>query len=278
MEHAEFVFLGTGTSHGIPVVGCSCSVCQSTDPRNQRTRPSVALLTDGGNVLIDTTPELRIQLLRERIGRIHAVLYTHGHADHVHGFDDLRVFPRYLGGPLPIYCDDHVARRLKHSFSYAFEQKASSLPDGSIPKVHLVRIEPGRFFEVCGLRVLPIPLMHGRHPILGFRFGGIAYCTDVSYIPPESLEMLRGLDVLVLDALRYDPHPTHFSVEQALEVVQELSPRMTYFTHMCHHIDHAELEDRLPPHVRLAYDGLRLDVSGILQSWGPSPVTHRNDR
>ncbi len=247
------------------MIGCDCPVCRSSDPRNRRTRPSVLLATEQGNILVDTTPELRIQLLRERIGRVHAVLYTHAHADHIHGFDDLRVFPVYLGAPLPIYCDERVARRLKESFSYAFAEEAAYLGVGAIPQVHIVMIRPDEPFEVRGLRVQPVPLLHGRLPILGFRFGKIAYCTDVSEIPQASMDLLRDLEVLVLDALRHRPHPTHFSIQQALEIIERLAPRRAYLTHMCHHVDHAQLERELPPHVRPAYDGLRLDVADLVE-------------
>ncbi len=261
----ELIFLGTGTSHGVPVIGCHCAVCRSNDPRNRRTRPSIALRGDQGTVVIDTTPELRIQLLRERIDRVHAVLYTHAHADHVHGFDDIRIFPHYLGRPVPIYCEAAVERRLRQSFAYAFSDEARRLPEGAIPHVHIVPISAGQPFEVIGLKVLPVRLLHGRWRILGFRFGRVAYCTDVSAIPDDSWPLLEGLDHLILDALRYRPHPTHFSIGEALEVIERLRPGRAWLTHLCHEVDHAQLERELPDHVAPAYDGLRLDVTGSVE-------------
>ncbi len=257
----ELIFLGTGTSHGIPVIGCSCRVCRSSDPRNRRTRPSIALCTPQGTLVVDTTPELRIQLLRENIQRVHAVLFTHAHADHIYGFDDVRIFPHYTGQPVPVYCDDRVASRLRQVFPYAFDDRVRELPDGAIPKVHLVRIVPGEWFEVLGLRVLPIRLKHGSWDIVGYRFGRVAYCTDVSAVPPDAMQQLRGLEWLILDALRYRPHPTHLSIEQALALIRQLQPRRALLTHFCHEVDHAELERALPEGVAPAYDGLRLDVT-----------------
>ncbi len=264
----ELIFLGTGTSHGVPVIGCNCAVCRSNDPRNHRTRPSIAVRTPRGTLVVDTTPELRIQLLRERIERVHAVLYTHAHADHIYGFDDIRIFPHYTGCPVPVYCEADVGRRLRSSFAYAFQERARQLPDGAIPKVHIVPITAGVPFEVVGLRVLPVRLLHGRWPIVGFRFGRVAYCTDVSAIPEESWSLLQGLDHLILDALRYRPHPTHLSVAEAVSVIERLSPKQAWLTHLCHEIDHEQLARELPAGISPAYDGLRLDVTGSVELVG----------
>ena len=225
------IFLGTGTSTGVPMLGCDCPVCTSDDPRNQRTRPSVLLRLPSGNLLIDTSPEMRLQLLRERVGFIHAIAYTHHHVDHLFGLDDARLFPRHIGGPVPIYCEPAVEETIRRVFNYAFTEHAAKL-GGGVPQVRFQPIAPGSPFRVLGQSILPIRLDHGRTPILGFRVGNLAYCTDVSRIPEESLDQLAGLDTLILDALRLEPHPTHFNLEQALEAVARLKPRRTYLTHL----------------------------------------------
>lgn len=254
----RLVMLGSGTSTGVPMIGCDCRVCRSTDPRNQRTRPSVLLQLPGGNLLIDTGPEMRIQLLRERIGQVHAIVYTHDHADHLFGLDDARLFPGRIGGPVPLYCEAGTEDAIRRVFHYAFTEQSQAIPTGGVPKLRFERIAPGVPFEVLGQRLMPIRLMHGRFQVLGFRCGDLAYCTDVVRIPDESWPLLEGLDTLILDALRPEPHPTHFNLEQALEVVQRLKPRRTFLTHLSHRFDHAETEAILPSGVALAYDGLSL--------------------
>ena len=252
-----FTFLGTGTSVGIPMVGCDCAVCRSPNPKNHRYRCSVLIGTPRGNLLIDTTPELRLQLLREHVKAVHAVVYTHYHVDHLFGLDDLRVFPMLLNAPLPIHCTDEVERVIRQAFAYVFEPGAADLPAGYLPKLEFVRIDE-RPFDVLGERLTPVPLRHGRFDVYGYRIGDVAYCTDVSHIPPPSWPLLENLDVLVLDALRPGkPHPSHFSLEQALEVIAKLRPRQAYLTHMSHTIDHEAVSAVLPPNVALAYDGLR---------------------
>jgi phosphoribosyl 1,2-cyclic phosphate phosphodiesterase len=255
----ELVFLGTGTSIGVPVIGCGCSTCTSTDPRNNRLRCSLVLGLPGGNLLVDTTPDLRTQLLREKIGIVHATLFTHDHADHVFGLDDLRLFPYYLGHAMPIYCEEQVEDRIRKSFDYAFLEEAKHYA-GGVPQIEFVRIglEP---FEVLGFQVIPMRLAHGHFRVLGFRFGNIAYCTDTNYIPPESLALLQGLDVLVLDSLRHKPHPTHYSLEQAVEVAKGLGARRTLFTHLSHDLEHEATNAALPEGMELAYDGLRLRLT-----------------
>ncbi|MCC6418088.1 MAG: MBL fold metallo-hydrolase [Gemmataceae bacterium] len=253
-----FTFLGTGTSVGVPMVGCDCAVCTSTDPHNHRHRCAVLIATPDGNILIDTPPELRLQLIREKIKVIHAVLYTHFHADHVFGLDDLRPIPRYLGGPVPLYCTQEVEGKLRQSFAYAFSAAAEQLPVGYLPKLVFQRITEAPFL-VLGQRVTPIPLVHAHWDVFGFRIGDVAYCTDVNKIPRASWPLLEGLDVLVLDALRFKPHPGHFSLSEALDVVEKFRPRRAYFTHMSHEIDHATVNRQLPPGVQLAYDGLKFD-------------------
>lgn len=244
---------------GVPVIGCDCRVCTSTHPRNQRTRPSVLLNLPGGQLLIDTTPEMRLQLVREKVRTVHSILYTHYHVDHLYGLDDARVFPKYLNGPLPVYCTDAVENVIRSVFAYAFTPHNAALPAGFLPKMEFRRIDY-RPFELLGQRVIPIPLMHGRLEVFGFRFDNVAYCTDVNHIPDESWPLLENLDVLILDTLRDGaPHSTHFNLEQALEVVDRLQPKQTYLTHMSHDIEYVRTSEILPDRVALAYDGLRFD-------------------
>jgi len=252
-------FLGSGTSTGVPVLGCDCDVCRSDDPRNHRMRPSVLFDFPLGRLLIDTTPEMRLQLLREHVGYVHAIAFTHAHADHLFGLDDARLFPRAIGGPVPIYCEDQVETNIRNVFSYAFSERVAKIPSGGVPQVHFERIEPGRAFHVLGQTILPIRLEHGRFRVLGFRVGALAYCTDVKTIPDESWPLLDGLDVLILDALRIEPHPTHFSLDEALAAVERIKPKRTYLTHLSHVFDHGPAEASLPTGVHLAYDGLSLD-------------------
>lgn len=250
-------FLGTGTSVGVPMLGCECSVCRSSDPRNHRTRSSVVISTQRGHVLIDSGPEVRLQLLRERIPLIHAVLYTHYHADHLMGMDDLRVFPKILGAPLPVYCTEEVEAVIRRTFPYAFASELQHMPYGALPRLEFHRID-SRPFEVLFHKVTPIPFKHSWYDVLGFRFDTLAYCTDVKEIPDSSWPLLEGLDVLILDALRPKPHPAHLSLEEALAVVERVRPRQTYFTHLAHEMDYERISASLPPRVSLAYDGLKL--------------------
>ena len=237
------------------MVGCECEVCRSHDPHNHRYRCAVVIGTPEGNILIDTPPELRLQLLRAKVSIVHSVLYTHAHADHMYGLDDLRPIPRLLGGPVPLYCTTEVERKLRQSFAYAFTPESEALPMGYLPKLTFRNItdEP---FMLLGERVTPIPLEHAHFSVYGFRIGDVAYCTDVSKIPRESMKRLEGLDVLILDALRFRPHPAHFCVDQALEVIECLQPAKAYLTHISHDIEHETVKKLLPPNVEPAYDGL----------------------
>lgn len=256
----QMILLGTGTSVGVPAIGCGCDVCRSQNALNRRTRCSAILGLPGGNLLIDTSPDVRQQLLREQIGIVHAVLYTHEHADHVFGLDDLRIMQFHLGGPVPLYCERAVEERIRKSYDYAFVP-AGELHAGAVPQLVFRRIglEP---FEVLGARVMPIRMKHGkRFEVLGFRIGNVAYCTDVNAIPPESMQRLQGLDVLVLDALRPRGHATHFSLEEAIEVALALAPRQTYFTHMSHELEHEATNAVLPHGMALAYDGQRIALA-----------------
>ncbi|MFO0824836.1 MAG: MBL fold metallo-hydrolase [Gemmataceae bacterium] len=213
--------------------------------------------TPNGNILIDTTPEMRLQLLRENVKLIQAVVYTHYHVDHLFGLDDLRLFPVALKASLPIYCTDEVEEVIRQAFSYAFHPSGDDLPVGTLPRLEFRRINTAPF-EVLGEKFTPIPLVHGRFNCLGFRIGNVAYCTDVNAIPDTSWPLLEGLDVFVVDALRPGkPHPAHFSVEQALEAIDRVKPKQAYLTHMSHTMDYDLLIKTLPPHVAPAHDGLR---------------------
>lgn len=256
----KMILLGTGTSVGVPAIGCGCDVCQGGHPRNQRTRASAILGLPDGNLLIDTSPDLRFQLLREKIGIVHSVIYTHEHTDHLMGFDDLRLFQFYLGHAIPVYCTDVVEDRLRQAFHYAFDDRPQTHV-GAAPSVDLRRIHSDPI-EILGATVIPIPMKHGPHfDVLGFRIGNVAYCTDVSEIPESSQELLQGLDTLILDALRPDPHVTHLSVDQAIEMAQRLGARQTYFTHCACKLDYETVDPGLPDGINVGYDGLQIDLT-----------------
>lgn len=257
----RLLLLGTGTSVGVPSIGCGCAVCLSPNARNQRLRTSAILGLPQGNLLIDTGPDLRTQLLRARIGIVHAVLYTHEHADHIFGLDDLRLFPFYLGHPVPLYCEEVVEQRLRTSFDYAFHSRPSTHV-GAVPSLQFHRIHHAEPFEVLGCRIVPIRLQHGpRFEVLGFRFGNVAYCTDTNAIPDSSWSRLEGLDVLILDSLRNRPHATHFSLEEAVTVAERVGAKQTYFTHISHELEHETTNQRLPAGMQLAYDGLEIPLT-----------------
>lgn len=247
-------FLGTGTSVGVPRIGCTCPVCTSNDPRNKRLRCSILLEYGGHVVLVDTGPDLRTQALRYGIGRVDAVMLTHGHADHLHGLDDIRAYCFSMEGPMPCYADPTTMERINLVFGYAFDSPYKH----SLPQLDLRLIDGP--FQLFGTEVVPVEVLHGRLSVLGFRMGSFAYVTDCSHIPAASLEQLGGLDTLVLDALRHKEHPTHFTLGQALGVVELLQPRMTYFTHMAHDLDHDATNRSLPNHAQLAHDGLVLEL------------------
>jgi phosphoribosyl 1,2-cyclic phosphate phosphodiesterase len=259
---ATLTFLGSGTSMGVPTLGCDCAVCTSAtsptgDPRNRRTRPSVRLAYNDHTVVIDTGPDFHAQALREGVRRLDAVLYTHGHADHVMGFDDLRPLSFHTKGDLPIYADDTTASDIERIFEYAF-RKEDRYPTSARVEMHRIDSTPGAGFDLFGACFRRIPVTHGSQQITGYRFGSAAYLTDMSDIPPESVPLLQGLDVLILDALRRDPHTSHSHLEKSVAFVEQLKPRRAFFTHMSHDLDHAATEAILPPHIRLAYDGLQI--------------------
>lgn len=249
--------LGSGTSHGVPMIGCDCAVCTSVDPRDKRTRPSVYLRWNDGGVLIDTSPELRLQALACDVRRCDAVLYTHHHIDHIAGLDDLRRFNWIQKSKLPCYGSAETLARLRQMFAYVFDHDPEY--QSHKPQIELSRIDGP--LELLGRTVTPIPLLHGRMPVLGFRIGRFAYCTDVSEIPATSRPLLEGLDVLILDALRKRPHPTHFTLEQAVAAADRIGACRTFFTHIAHELGHAETNAELPAGMALAYDGLTIDVA-----------------
>jgi phosphoribosyl 1,2-cyclic phosphate phosphodiesterase len=252
----QITFLGTGTSHGVPMIGCDCETCRSDDPRDQRSRPSVYIqAADGTALLVDAGPDLRMQALRHNIRRVDAIFFTHGHADHIVGLDDVRRFNAIQQGPIPCYGDERTVRDIARMFAYIFDR--STPQGGGLPRIELFTIAGS--FCLGAQEILPVPVIHGTRQILGLRIGGFAYLTDCSQIPEASLALLGGLDVLVLDALRDTPHPTHFSITEAVEAAARIGARRTYFTHMAHQLRHAPTCARLPEAMELAYDGLIVD-------------------
>ncbi len=250
-------FLGTGTSSGVPVVGCDCATCRSDNPRDRRWRPSIYLeLADATRVLVDTSPDLRMQALAFGVTGLDLILFTHHHADHVMGLDDVRAFNYRQSGSIPCLADASTLTALRRMFSYAWDP---SVPrGGGVPRLRLFELT-GRFC-VGRYEVVPVPVHHGTQPILGYRFGSFAYLTDCNAIPEASWPLLEGVTVLVLDALRHRPHPTHFTLGEAVEVATRVGASQTYFTHMCHDLPHAETCAALPPTMALAHDGLVIDV------------------
>jgi phosphoribosyl 1,2-cyclic phosphate phosphodiesterase len=280
----RFIFLGTGTSAGIPTIACSCAVCTSTDPRDTRLRTGAAIqwvdpLGHDRTVLIDTTPDLRQQALRHRITRCDAVLFTHNHVDHTFGLDEVRRFNAVQRSPIDIYAEEHTLEHLRRVFKHIFESH-NNINDSFVATLIAHRIEPDRPIDIHGLRFTPVRLLHGRLPIVGFRiealppapdptpihpepqtrqpFLPLAYCTDVSAIPPESWRHLRGLNTLVLDALRHRKHPTHFSLAEAVNAAGNIAAGQTWFVHIAHEMGHAATDAELPEGMKLAYDGLVL--------------------
>lgn len=280
----ELTFLGSGTSAGVPMIGCDCPVCQSNDPRDRRTRPSVLLrypdptLVDEAfhanfnpeqrgvrQVLIDASPDLRQQAMRLNLSRLDAVVLTHAHADHIFGLDDLRRFNAVMKAPIDLYAEPDVHETLQRMFRYIFKPH-TNVNQSFVAHLSAAAVEVDRPFDLFGATWTPLRLMHGRLPILGFRVdvadASLAYCTDVSTVPPESMHQLKNLDVLVIDALRYRHHPTHMSIEQATQVVEQLQPKRAFFTHLAHDVSHAALAAELPARIQPAYDGLRVTTLG----------------
>ncbi len=248
---AEITILGSGTSMGVPTLGCTCAVCTSHDPCDRRTRPSIAVAWAGHRVIIDTGPDFRAQALREGIDHVDAVLYTHGHADHVLGLDDLR--PLSFKKKIPLYADDAAAKVIERIFDYTFDPE-SLYPTRARVEMHRL----GESVTIEGAVFVRVPLIHGRLEVAGFRFGNAAYLTDMNDIPESSFSLLKNLDVVILDALRKHPHSSHATLDQALAFVHRMQPRRAFFTHMAHELPHAQTNSELPEHIQLAYDGLRV--------------------
>jgi phosphoribosyl 1,2-cyclic phosphate phosphodiesterase len=257
----RLTFLGTGTSFGVPQIGCGCAVCRSPDPRDRRTRAGALLQTDRASILIDTPPELRLQMVAAGHSHVDAVLYTHAHADHINGIDDLRIFSVRQRRPLPLYGPPETLERLRMSFDYIFNDTVRPYEGTSKPCLELHALEPGEPVEVAGLEVFPLAFRHGHLRVYGYRAGDLAYITDVKSVPPDERRRLRGLRVLVLNALWWRPHPTHLSIAEAIETAQDLGAERTYLTHLTHETGHAELAGQLPPGVFTAYDGLTVEVT-----------------
>jgi len=255
---AEMIIMGTGTSVGVPVAGCQCAVCRSQNPKNQRTRTGVLIRGPQGEFIIDAGPELRLQLVREDARLIQAAVFTHAHADHILGIDDLRIFGYQMNAAVPLYCEEPVESQIRQTFSYAFRDPATHSHQFAAPKLRFERIVPGRVFTVLGIEILPIRLKHGDLPVLGFRIGSTAFLTDMSTIPADSRDLLHGLDTLIIDALRKEPHPTHLHVNATVRLIRQLQPRQAYLTHMSHDLEYDALRAELPDGIEPAYDGLKI--------------------
>lgn len=253
----RITFLGTGTSQGVPVIGCKCEVCTSTDPRDQRLRSSVMVETGGFRLVIDAGPDFRMQMLRENINRIDALLITHGHKDHIGGLDDVRPFNYLMRKPVEVYAAARVHDDIRRDFFYAFEEdRYPGIPEFHLHTVHNIP------FRIGPVEVIPVEVDHYQLKVLGFRMGDFAYITDASHIPASEMDKLRNLEVLVINALRMEPHISHFSLPEALEVISELRPRRAFLTHISHRLGiHASVARTLPREVWLAYDGLKIDLN-----------------
>jgi phosphoribosyl 1,2-cyclic phosphate phosphodiesterase len=257
----RLTFLGTGTSFGVPQIGCDCAVCRSTDARDKRTRSGAVLEAEGSTILIDTPPELRLQLISSGFSHVDAVVYTHEHADHINGIDDLRVFSVRQRRPLPLFGPAETLERLRSSFNYIFDDSVRPYEGTSKPRLTLHAVNPGQPVRIAGVETLPLSFEHGHLRVFGYRFGKLAYITDIKAIPQAEREQLKGLEVLVLNALWWRPHPTHLSISEAIDTAVKLGASRTYLTHLTHETGHSELESTLPAGVYPAYDGLTVEVA-----------------
>ncbi len=258
----KLTFLGTGTSFGVPQLGCGCEVCHSRDPRDRRSRVGAIVETDdGARILIDTPPELRLQLIQAEIDQVDAVLFTHGHADHTHGIDDLRAITARRDTHLPMYGSEDTLQHLARKFEYIFDDAIKPLPGTSKPQGRAIVMSPGETVHMCGVDVTAVPVPHGPFmTVYGYRIGPLAYVTDAKSVPPETVELLRGARVLVINALFRRPHPSHLSLGEALDVATAVGADRTYLTHLTHDNFHADLEAELPKGVAPAFDGLTITV------------------
>jgi phosphoribosyl 1,2-cyclic phosphate phosphodiesterase len=254
----KIAFLGTGTSHGIPVIGCRCAVCTSRDPRNNRNRTGVWLRDDRHSVILDVSGDFRHGALRHGLNRLDAALLTHAHSDHVSGLDDLRIFSQVTGKPTVLYASEDTFADVRKRFDYAFAPPKAY--GGGAPQYDVRVVDPTQAFKIGDWDIVPLPVLHGPEPILGYRVGDFAFITDVTEIPDSTLALMRGLKVLALDCLRDTPHSTHLHFAKAVEYAQRIGAETTYFIHMCHDLEHAATEARLPPEIRLAYDGLDIRI------------------
>ena len=252
----KVILLGTGTSQGIPVIGCNCPVCLSKDPHNKRTRSSAIVSYHGRNIVIDTATEFRIQMLRENIKHVDAVLFTHAHADHIHGLDDIRQFNEIQRTSIPCFGNKETIDTIKHIYSYIF--MATQIGGGK-PDISLNNVSSN--LELFNKTIIPLPLKHGSLDIFGYRIGNFAYITDASHIPGDTVEKIRNLDVLVLNALRYEPHDAHFSVDEALDIINQVKPKKAYLTHICHRLEQKHTEEALPKNIFMGFDGLIIETS-----------------
>lgn len=250
----KIILLGTGTSQGIPVIGCECRVCKSKDPRNNRTRCSALINYDGHNIIIDTATEFRFQVLNNNIKRVDAVLFTHAHADHVHGLDDIRQFNEIQGVTIPCFGNKSTMEIIRKKYDYVF---TPSQQGGGKPDISMNVIDSE--FNIFGVKIIPLPVKHGFLDILGYRVGNFAYITDAKYVPEETMQKINNLDILVINALRYESHDTHLSVDEALRIIERVKPKKAFLTHICHRLEHEETERSLPKHVRLGFDGLAIE-------------------
>ena len=257
MSELEITFLGTGTSQGIPVIACDCVVCQSADPRDNRTRSSILISVNGENYVVDTGPDFRAQMLRENVKSLRAVLFTHEHKDHVAGMDDVRAFNYKEKRDMEIFCSERVEEALMREFYYVFE----SIKYPGVPSVNVNRIENNAFMLPCGERIIPVEVMHYKMPVLGFRIKDFTYITDAKTVEDSEVEKVKGSRVLVVNALRKNEHISHFNLDEALDFIEKINPEMAYLTHISHLFDsHEEIEMELPKNVRVAYDGLKINL------------------